>query len=299
MRRISRKGVLACLMTALAWHGSAAEPLPRPGDGAVANGTYTNRYFDLSYPLPSGWTQGIAGPGPSQSGYYVLATFVPKEEFSGTILIAAQDVFFAATALGSAAETAREFSHAIAQVEGMTLDGQLAEVGIAGHAFSRVDFSGVGLYRSTFFAGIRCHVVSFNLTARSRELLATLALSLDKMEDSHDRSAGRHDPECIEKQAETENLLTKVDPAMHGPSFTPIPVRIIIGADGAVKNVHVISANAEQRDSIDNALSQWKFKPRAIDGRPADIETGLLIEFTSGGTVNYRAGDLRPPNGPL
>jgi hypothetical protein len=66
----------------------------------------------------------------------------------------------------------------------------------------------------------------------------------------------------------------------------------MIGADGAVKHVHVIRATVEQRGSIERALGQWKFRPHEMDGRAAEIETGLLIEFTSGG-VTYLAGDRR------
>lgn len=68
------------------------------------------------------------------------------------------------------------------------------------------------------------------------------------------------------------------------------PIRIIISADGSVKDVHVIHATVEQRNGIERALGQWKFKPPAMDGRAAEIETGLLIEFRPGGVVRYSAG---------
>jgi hypothetical protein len=47
---------------------------------------YINPYFDLAYRLPPGWREGMAGPDPSESGYYVLSTLVPDGEFTGTIL---------------------------------------------------------------------------------------------------------------------------------------------------------------------------------------------------------------------
>jgi hypothetical protein len=291
MRRIACLGVFTCLMTGLAWHQSAAiEPMPRPDGGMVANEVYTNNYFHLSYPLPSGWTQGIAGPDPSHSGYYVLATFIPAGELSGTILIAAQDVFFAGVMLDDAAETTHELVRSLSRVDGMTIDRQPSEVRIGGRIFSRVDFSGVGLFRSTFFSYIRCHLVSFNLTANSPELRAALVLSLNNLGHG---AAGSSDPVCIRNRAGTENVLTKVDPAASGPTFTPIPVRVMIGANGAVKHVHVIRATPEQRDKIEHALGQWKFNPHEMDGRAAEIETGLLIEFTSAGTVTYSVGGRR------
>jgi hypothetical protein len=291
MRRTRRLGVLACLLIAWAWHqGSAVEPMPRPGDGMLANGLYTNKYFRLSYRLPSGWAEAVAGPGPSHSGYYVLATFAPAGELTGTIVITAQDAFFAAPELGDVVEAARAFAGSMSKVEGMTIDRQPSPIAIAGRDFSRVDFSGVGLFRSTLFTRSRCHLVSFNFTAKSPELLAALVLSLDKIGDARDAAAARSDPVCIRDRASPQHLLTKVDPAASGPTFTPIPVRLIIGNDGGVKHVHVIRATVEQRDSIEGALGQWKLKPHAIDGRATEIETGLMIEFRAGGTVAYSAG---------
>src|SRR5215831_14127483 len=90
-------GLLAYVLTMLPPHGGV--PMPHPQDGTVANGIYTNKYFDLSYPLPAGWTEGMAGPGPSPTAYYVLGTLVPAGEQTGTIFVAAQDAFFAAKAL--------------------------------------------------------------------------------------------------------------------------------------------------------------------------------------------------------
>jgi hypothetical protein len=299
MRRLSYLAVLVCLASGLAWHGNTTTvPMPNPDDGAVRNGIFTNEYFNLSYSLLPGWTEGIAGPGPSQSGYYVLSTFVPAGELTGTILITAQDIFFAAKPFDDALTMAYEFSRAMSEVDGMTIDRPPSEVRIAGRRFSRVDFSGVGLFRSTFIAEIRCHLVSFNLTAKSPELLAALALSLDNLGFTDVRGAGRVDPMCISNYADTEHVLTKVDPVAIGPTFTAIPVRIVIGTDGNVEHVHVIRATGGQRDSLERALGHWKFKPHEMGGRAAEIETGLLFDFTPSGTINYSTGNRSPLNGP-
>src|SRR5882757_10093657 len=66
-----------------------------PEDVKVADGFFVSDYFDLSYRLPEGWTEGLVGPEPTQSGYYVLGTWAPKHDFVGTVLVVAQDMFFA------------------------------------------------------------------------------------------------------------------------------------------------------------------------------------------------------------
>ena len=257
-------------------HGTVAE-MPVPEDGKVVGGKYVNDYFGLSYPLPQGWTEGLQGPGPSGSGYYVLKDLVPQSELGATILIAAQDMFFASKAYADVAEMVGDFRQAMSQVDGMTIDREPTEVKVADRLLYRVDFSGVGLYRVTFATEIRCHAVSFNLTSHDPELLANLAASVDKLASAASQSSGV--PHCIGNYAVPENLLRRVEPVAVGPRFMPIPVRIIIDTQGSVKHVHVIHATEEQRKSIENALREWKFKPYTLDGRAVEIETGLVFRF--------------------
>jgi hypothetical protein len=272
-------------------HQIALVPMPRPEEGTVASGIYTNKYFHLSYPVPSGWMQqGAGGPRPSPAGYYVLRTLTPIGEPTGSVLIAAQDTFFAPKALRDAMPAAHELGRTMAALPGMTIDRQPEEATISGRPFGRVDFSGVGLFRSIWITQIRCHLVSFNLTANTREQLDFLRLSLDKIVYAGDSAAESPDPVCIDNYANAETLAAKDDPEATGPTFQPIPIRIIISSDGSVKHVHVIRATAEQRNNIEKALAQWKFRPPEMDGRADEIETGLLIEFGPGGVVRYSAG---------
>jgi hypothetical protein len=295
MRKLLYLAACVCLVSAAAWRGSAATALvPNPDDGGVNDGVFKSEYFNLSYPLPLGWTEGTAGPGPSVSGYYVLTTLIPKGDFTATILVAAQDMFFAAKPFADEVAMTQEFSRAMSAVEGMTIDRPPSEVQIAGRRFSRIDFSGVGLFRSTLITEIRCHFVSFNLTAKTPELLADLVLSLNRLGYAGDSDGGRVDPMCRSNYADKEHLLAKVDPPAITPALTPIPVRIVISTNGTVEHVHVIRASGAQRNAIENALGQWKFKPPEIGGNATEIETGLLIEFTPTGSVKYSTGNRGP-----
>ncbi len=284
MRRVLYAGAAAALLGWLAWqsgaaifHRGTAFFVADPQDGKVAGGSYANRYFGLTYPLPQGWKAGEAGPVPSQSGYYVLATLVPDSERNAAILVAAQDMFFAIGKRGDVADGARDFLQAVSNINGMTVDRDLMELKVGNQLLYRVDYSGVGLFRTTFRTEIRCHVVSFNLTARDPALRTRLAQSFDHL--SFAAGNGSWPPPCVKDYAEGDNVLHKVRPLPVGPRFTPIPVRIIVGADGSVKHVHVIRATDDQRRSIEEALYQWKLKPYEANGRLSPVETGLIFKF--------------------
>jgi hypothetical protein len=287
MRRLLVLGIAICFVGWLAWRyggmiplfGTVAAAIPNPEDGKVANGVYTNDYFGLSYPLPQGWAEGLAGPEPSHLGYYALRTLTPRDELDGAILIAAQDMFFADKPLSNAVEAASDFRRAMSEIEGMTIDREPLQMRIADHAVERVDFSGVGLYRAMFVTEARCHLVSFNLTARDPQELARLALSVNHL-SFVGRREGSPSPAsaCVKNYAVAENLLWKVEPAIPGSAFTPIPVRITIGVDGKVKHVHVIRATAGQRKSIEFALTHWQLRPYAVQGRAVEVETGLVFQ---------------------
>ncbi len=91
-----------------AWSSASDSVTPVPEGGRVANNVFSNKYFGLTYALSPDWTEKYTGPPPSDSGYYVLAQIRPANTFKGTIrgsiLIAAQDLFFTLTPAGTALE---------------------------------------------------------------------------------------------------------------------------------------------------------------------------------------------------
>jgi hypothetical protein len=276
-------GVAACLAglgaaryaAAPPSHDAAAWQSANPEDGKVADGVFVSDYFDLSYRLPEGWTEGLAGPEPSQSGYYVLGTWAPKHDFVGAVLVAAQDMFFAPES-SEAKNVVAESRRVMSAVDGMTIDSEPAPVSVGGRLGYRIDFSGVGLFRSMIAIELRCHVLTFNLTSRDPELLASLVRSLDNLESI--RKASDPVPECLRDYATSENVMHRVEPDV-GAKAVSTPVRMIVAADGSVKHVHVIRASAAQRRNIEEALRQWKFKSYVKQGRPVEVETGMTFNF--------------------
>jgi Gram-negative bacterial TonB protein C-terminal len=249
-----------------------------PEDGKVIDGVFVSDYFNLSYRLSDELTEGLAGPPPSQSGYYVLGTWTPKRDFAGTVLVVAQDVFFAPDPSDDVKNVVVEFRQVMSTVDGMTIDREPAPVSVGRHPGYRIDFSGVGLFRSTFAIEIRCHVVTFNLTSRDPESLASLARSLDSLGSARKNEVSDPVPECLKDYA-SENIVSRVEPEGVGAKAVSIPVRMIVATDGSVKHVHVIRASAAQRRNIEEAVRQWKFKPYVKQGHPVEVETGVMFNL--------------------
>jgi hypothetical protein len=197
----------------------------------------------------------------------------------GTMLIAAQDRFFGPAPAASSVELVSHLRHRISEIDGMTIDHDPLETTIAGRRFVKIDFSGVGLFRTTLVTESRCHFVNFNFTTSALAVLHDLVLSLNDLSLNESPGTGDSIPVCVEDYATPKRVRLRVEPTPAAPKFTVVPVRIIIGTDGRARHIHVIRGSVEQRASIIAALSQWRFEPPTIDGRPTEVETGLTFRF--------------------
>jgi hypothetical protein len=239
-----------------------------PENGEFVDGSYASRYFGLRYPLPEGWTPGPQPPPPSYTGYYVLATPAAPERVKATILIAAQDEFFADEASPDPSKFVQDLAQSVLGRSHTTMPTPAT---VAGHAFQRLLVRGTPLSRIVLATEIRCHIVIFSFTGAEIEDLENLAASLSRLSFEEEPAA----PVCVKGYATAETIRQQLDPLPAGPRFATIPVRIVIGTSGAVRHIHVIRAFPEQRRSIEDALAQWLFAPYTVNEQPVEAETGL------------------------
>jgi hypothetical protein len=269
-----------------AWSSASDSVTPVPEGGRVINQGYTNPYFGLTYPLSADWTERYSGPPPSDSGYYVLAQIRPADTFSGpsrgTILIAAQDLFFALIPARNALEMVNYTA------ENLQADYRIEQpprqFTISGHSFVRLDYGSpvAGLHWRVLATEIRCHIVEFVFTSRDTELAEDLIQKMNKMTlpaeaDLTSGMGGGDAPVCIRDYATGENVIKKVDPVFTEQRFNPIPVRIIVNKEGEVRHIHFVSAFPDQARAITEALSQWSVKPYRRDGHELEVETGIMF----------------------
>ena len=283
-----------------AWSSASDSITPLPEGGQLDAGAYGNRYFGFELPLPKGWIQKYEGPPPSDSGYYVLAQLRPEQTAPGkprgTLLIAAQDLFFSTTQATDPLQLinyTRDHLQADYRVEHPP-----RQVGLAGRTFVRFDYVSpvAGLHWSILATEIRCHVVEFVLTSSDTRLVEALTHNLSEMkfgtgtaastapEASAGAASGRaaaaadsDAPVCLANYATPANILHREDPIFSERRYNPIPVRVVIDRGGKVKHIHFLSAFPAQSQALTSALMQWRFKPYLRDGQPVEVETGILF----------------------
>jgi hypothetical protein len=249
---------------------------PLPENGRLADDAYSNDYFGLSFKLPPQLAEIYKGPPPSDSGKYVLTELVPSERYKGndkaTMLVTAQDHFFALTPQRNAAETIKMKKETLPSY--YEAERPPYEMTIAGRKFARLDYTSpvAGIHWIVMATDIRCHSVEFVLTGRDPKVLETLVAGLGEMTLTSNGSA----PACVADYAE-ENTLYRKDPELTDHKFNPIPVRVVIDTKGRVKHVHILSAFPEQARAITDALFQWRLKPYVVNGAPAEVETGIMF----------------------
>jgi len=268
-----------------AWSSASDSVTPLPEGGRVDKNIYNNPYFGFTYALSPDWVEKFSGPPPSDSGYYVLAQIRPAETFKrarGSILLAAQDLFFTLTPAGNALELVNFAKDKLSP--DYKVEQPPALVTIAGHSFVGFAYGSpvAELHWYVLATQIRCHMVQFVFTSRDDKLVESLIHEMDKMtlpaEAGPISGRGGGDvPVCIKDYARGENVIERVEPVFAERRFNPVPVRIIIDKEGKVKHVHFLSAFPDQAKVIWDALSQWRFKPYLRDGHPVEVETGILF----------------------
>jgi hypothetical protein len=269
-----------------AWSSASDSVTPLPEGGKVANTVYTNQYFGLTYPLSLDWTEKYSGPPPSDSGNYVLAQIRPADTFKGTsrgsILIAAQDLFFTLTPVRNALELIYY------NKDSLNADYKLEQpptpVTIANHSFVRFDYGSpvAELHWHVLATQIRCHMVQFVFISRDMKLAEGLIQEMNKMNLPAEAglasgTGGGDVPLCIKDHASGKNVMERIDPVFAERRFNPVPVRIIINKEGKVKHIHFLSAYPDQAKAISDALFQWRFRPHLRDGKPVEVETGIMF----------------------
>ncbi|MGH9544062.1 MAG: TonB family protein [Terriglobales bacterium] len=100
--------------------------------------------------------------------------------------------------------------------------------------------------------------------------------------------AGKSNPLAVAEQdlapATNGSVLTRVQP--HYPEEArqqgvqgSVMLTALVGVDGSVQEVKVMSGNPQLAQAATDAVRQWRFQPRLLRGQPARFESRITIHF--------------------
>jgi protein TonB len=60
----------------------------------------------------------------------------------------------------------------------------------------------------------------------------------------------------------------------------PVQLEAVIGKDGTIQNLRVISGHPMLTQAAINAVKQWRYKPYILNGEPVEVDTTITVNFT-------------------
>lgn len=114
--------------------------------------------------------------------------------------------------------------------------------------------------------------------------------------DIGDRETGPRPPQPVIETPSKPALLhvTTIDPAMLKRRVEPVyptlakqihkegrvELRAIIGTDGTIKSLQIVSGDPLFYISAREAVEQWLYKPTVLNGKPVEIDTFITVVYT-------------------
>jgi TonB family protein len=89
---------------------------------------------------------------------------------------------------------------------------------------------------------------------------------------------------AVSEGAELAQLISRVEPvyprvALYRHTEGTVQLRAIIGRDGTVRELQVISGDAILAFAAREAVKQWRFRPTMLNGRPVEVDTFFTVVF--------------------
>jgi len=84
------------------------------------------------------------------------------------------------------------------------------------------------------------------------------------------------------------NLLRKVQPvypplAKQARISGTVRFTAVIGKDGSIQNLQLVSGHPLLVEAAKQAVSQWQYKPTLLNGEPVEVVTQIDVNFTLSG----------------
>jgi TonB family protein len=91
-------------------------------------------------------------------------------------------------------------------------------------------------------------------------------------------------PALVPSQPRNSYLLSRIEPeypeeARRQHTQGAVVMKALVGIDGSVQEVKVISGDPQLAKAATEAVRQWRFRPHDLKGKPAEFETRITVNF--------------------
>ena len=98
-------------------------------------------------------------------------------------------------------------------------------------------------------------------------------------------ASSKSTPASISPEKMQERVITKVNPtyppeAKKARIQGSVVLKAVIGKDGHVEDLKVVSGPSELQQSALDAVRQWVYKPYLVNGAPIEVETKISVIYT-------------------
>lgn len=285
-----------------------------PPLGTFRDETYSNDFFEFSYPLSRDWVREtqlmrgrVATSGPPSSMYVLLAAVhIPQQ----TAPLEA-DSSFVLSALESRGHSCQQNLQAIADDlhsrKQAQQKGTIAPVTFAGREFYRADFDfrESPTHRTFLCAESKSYLLQWNVVGLSKNAMESTISTLNAIgaiqaktapvarpaTDTDSNLTGatqskEHSVRVKIGQVVSQGLLVKQvrpvypDQARYAHIQGSVILNAIISKTGDIVDLEVLEGPIELVVSAVNAVRQWKYQPYALNGEPVEVVTQITVNYT-------------------
>jgi TonB family protein len=295
-----RKLLLALLLTAASQFASAKSKNLEaiPYKGTINGNVYTNEFFNMTWEFPKEWTVKEVPTPASGAHYYPLLTLLPTGNQSGEeVSLSAQDF----------GDTDAFWKTYLDQVKAMLAQKEWSTVGKRTTSYQLGTPSETEEYSSPdgkhfvaiVAAPLHRHEVKGFVSAPTQQRLQDLLKTLDSVKvipdwDDHHPLDATAEPLIVPSSTSssqpptgvTQGKLIKKVPPYYPPAARTagitgtVTLWAQIGSDGNIHHLYILQGPPLLVGAAVDAISQWRYSPYALNGKPIVVLTEITINFT-------------------
>lgn len=119
------------------------------------------------------------------------------------------------------------------------------------------------------------NVAKVEIPTDSNRTATASAVNLQTNAVEHERLSSAGVPELRQTVETTYPLL-----GQHTRVQGSVVLQAVVGADGAIENLRVLSGPAVLATAAEQAVRQWRFKPYMQNGQPVETKARITVNFT-------------------